>query len=311
MRRLALLGGLCLLAAGIAQAQDRSDRLPRIAIDEPVSGPLAPELQLRGADLPVPVMARVTASLETDATSLDARLTQHASRKLPVWLAIAAPSAVGSVESWRTLLQGVLSKHAGGIAIVEIDLDTADAKLAAYVLRLAATDIRAEREAIRVGVAGASAARVADLYTAELAPYLDLLVLPEGADVSAAEALLHRVDPGAQIALTGLDVGTAPDRAARRVIDSELETLGTDVILHAWRSSERLAPALRTLAPLATLMGDDVSVLDPAAVEPEALEERSRCCRRRAATACSSTAGRSPRISPTGATHRPIRWSCR
>ena len=216
MGRLALLGGLCLLAAGIAQAQDRSDRLPRIAIDEPVSGPLAPELQLRGADLPVPVMARVTASLETDARSLDARLTQHASRKLPVWLAIAAPSAVGSVESWRTLLQGVLSKHAGAIAIVEIDLDTADAKLAAYVLRQAATDIRAEREAIRVGVAGASAARVADLYTAELAPYLDLLVLPEGADVSAAEALLHRVDPGAQIALTGLDVGTAADRAARR-----------------------------------------------------------------------------------------------
>ena len=265
MGRLALLGGLCLLAAGIAQAQDRSDRLPRIAIDEPVSGPLAPELQLRGAELPVPVMARVTASLETDAKSLDARLTQHASRKLPVWLAIAAPSAVGSVESWRTMLQGVLSKHAGAIAIVEIDLDAADAKLAAYVLRQAATDIRAEREAIRVGVAGASAARVADLYTSELAPYLDLLVLPEGADVSAAEALLHRVDPGAQIALTGLDVGTVPDRAARRVIDSELETLGTDVILHAWRSSERLAPALRTLAPLATLMGDDVSVLDPAA----------------------------------------------
>ena len=57
----------------------------------------------------------------------------------------------------------MLSKHAGAIAIVEIDLDTADAKLAAYVLRQAATDIRAEREAIRVGVAGASAARVADL----------------------------------------------------------------------------------------------------------------------------------------------------
>ena len=78
MRRLALLGGLCLLAAGIAQAQDRSDRLPRIAIDEPVSGPLAPELQLRGADLPVPVMARVTASLETDATV--ARRATHAAR---------------------------------------------------------------------------------------------------------------------------------------------------------------------------------------------------------------------------------------
>ncbi len=181
MRRLALLGCLCLLAAGVAQAQDRSDRLPRIAIDEIASGPLAPELQLRAGDLPVPVMARVTANLETDAKSLDARLTQYASRKLPVWLAIAAPPAVAGVDSWRTLLQGVLSKHGGGLAIVEIDVDTVDAKLAAYALRQAAIDIRAEREAIRVGVGAASAARVTDLYTAELAPYLDLLVLPEGA----------------------------------------------------------------------------------------------------------------------------------
>src|SRR6185295_3700815 len=94
MRRLALLGCLCLLAAGVAHAQDRSDRLPRIAIDEVASGPLAPELQLRAGDLPVPVMARVTANLETDAKSLDARLTHYASRKLPVWLAIAAPPAV-------------------------------------------------------------------------------------------------------------------------------------------------------------------------------------------------------------------------
>jgi hypothetical protein len=259
------LAGLCHLTSAAALAEDRADRLPRIAIDEPVSDPPASELQLRASDLPVPVLARVTASLESDAKALDARLAQHASRKVPVWLAITAPSAVDAVESWQALLQGVLSRHGSSIAIVEIDVNPSDAKLAAYVLRQAATDIRSEREAIRVAVGGATAARAADVYTVDLAPYLDLLVLPEGADISGPEALLHRVDPGAQIAITGLDVGATADQAVRRMIDSELETLGTDVTLHSWRSSERLVPALRALTPLATLMGDDVSVLDTAA----------------------------------------------
>ncbi len=267
MGRLSLaLVGVLHLTTAVALAQARSDRLPRTAIEDPLSEPAASELQLRSADLPVPVLARVIGSLESDAQRLEARLTQHASRKIPVWLAITAPSAVEGVDRWRALLQNVLSRRGSGLAIVEIDVTTSDPKLAAYVLRQAATDIRAERETIRVGVGGPAAARApADLYTIELAPYLDLLALPEGADVAAAEALLHRVDPGAQIAVVGMDVGSDADQATRRVIDSELETLGTDVTLHSWHSSDRLAPALRALAPLATLMGDEVSVLDAAA----------------------------------------------
>jgi hypothetical protein len=258
------VAGLCLLTSAVAFAQPRGDRLPRIAIDEPLTGPPASELQLRASDLPVPVLARVIASLETESKPLDIRLAQHASRKVPVWLAIKAPSAVDDVESWRALLQGVLSRHGRELAVVEIDIDAPDAKLTAYVLRQAATDIRAERETIRVAVGGAAAARVADVYTSELAPYLDLLVLADGADVTAAGALLHRIDPAAQIAITGLDAGAGP-RGVRRVIDSELETLGTDVVIHSWRSSDRLAPALRALAPLANLMADEVSVLDATA----------------------------------------------
>jgi hypothetical protein len=258
--------GLLQVTAAVAFAGDPPDRLPRIAIDEPVSGAPASALQLRGSDLPVPVLARVIANLDSDVQALDARLAQHASRKTPVWLVVTAPSAVEGVDRWRTQLQGVLSRHGSRIAIVEIDVNASDAKLAAYSLRLAATDVRAERETIRVAVGGFSAGRAgSDLYTVELAPYLDLLVLPEGADVHAAEALLHRVDPGAQVAVTGMDAGTSADPGVRRMIDSELETLGTDVALHAWVPSEGLTPALRALAPLATLMGDDVSVLDATA----------------------------------------------
>jgi hypothetical protein len=265
--RLSLALGILLhVTAAVAIADDRSDRLPRIAIEEPVSGPPAPELQLRASDLPVPVLARVSASLELEAAALDARLTQYASRKTPVWLVVTAPSGVGGVDRWRALLQHVLAQHGSGISIVEIDVDASDPKLSAYVLRLAATDIRAERETIRVAVGGAGVSRPAsDFYSAELAPYLDLLVLPDGADLGAAEARLRGVDPGAQVAVAGMDAGATADQAVRRVIDSELETLGTDVTLHAWLSSDRLAPALRALAPLATLMNDGASVLDPAA----------------------------------------------
>ena len=62
------------VSARAAVADDRSGRLPRIAIEEPVSGPAASEL--RAADLPVPVIARVSATLETEVTQLDSRLAQ-------------------------------------------------------------------------------------------------------------------------------------------------------------------------------------------------------------------------------------------
>ena len=240
--------GLLLLAlnavlhasAPAALADDRTGRLPRIAIEEPVSGPAASEL--RAADLPVPVLARVSATLETDVALLDARLAQLASRKTPVWLAVTAPSAVEGVERWRTLLQGVLSRHGASLAIVEIDVGAADPKLAAYVLRLAATDVRAEREAIRVAVGGAGASGDTDLYNAELAPYLDLLVLPDGADLTAALARLARVDPGAQLAVTGLDAGPDGGQAVRRVIDSELRNPGNR------HCAARVAPVERARA---------------------------------------------------------------
>src|SRR4029079_16830838 len=181
-----------------------------------------------------PVMARVTAALDADGRALDARLTMYRERKRPVWLAVAAPMSVDAAEGWRALLAGVLSRHGDGLAVIEIDVDAQDAQLAAYVLRLAATEIRAARDDIRIAVGGPRLARTTDLYTADLAPYLDLLVLPDNADVDAAAGLLKRVDPGAQIALVDLDAGEAALTARRTVIDRELRAIGTDVVLHAW-----------------------------------------------------------------------------
>ncbi len=254
-----------LTTAGTHAQDEREPRLPRIAIDELLSGPPAAELAAGASPLPVPVLARVRARLESDLDALDARLNQHASRKTPVWLSVQAPSAVEGVERWRTVLQGVLSRHGRGIAVVEIEIQASDAKLAAYAVRLAATEIRAERDTIQVGLGGMGAEQAATIYTSDLAPYLDLLILPDGSDLGGAEGWLVRVDPGAQIGVTGMNAGASADRAVQRVIDSEIETIGTGVTLHAWLPSEGLAAGLRALAPVAPLMRGNVSVLDGAA----------------------------------------------
>ena len=257
-----LLSALALFAiAAPSDGQARADALPRLAVQEQASAPVPAELA-QGTGLPIPVLARVAANLETDRQALDARLALHREHKTPVWLAVEGPAAVDGVDAWRALLSGVLSRHGAGIAVVEIDLDGQDDRLAAFALRLAATEIRSGREGIRIAVGGARLARSFDLYTAELAPYLDLLVLPGTADLASATAALQRIDPGARVAFVDLDAGNEAAAARRRLIDLELQSLGTEVVLHAWKPSPSLRSALEGLAPIGALMVGDVSVLD-------------------------------------------------
>lgn len=188
-------------------------------------------------------------------------------RKVPVWLALTAPGTVDGVEAWRLALQGLLARHRDGIAILEIEAG-ADAKVTAFATRLASTEVRSARESIRVALndsqaTGASA--LADLYTPELAPYVDLLVLSATADRVAASAHLLKVDREARLAILARAAGDEVEAAARRIIDSQLETVGTEVAVIAWRSSAVLGPALRRLAPIAPLLVGDITALDASA----------------------------------------------
>ena len=109
----------------------------------------------------------------------------------------------------------------------------------------------------RIALNGSQApepATLADLYTSELAPYVDLLVLSATADRAAASAHLLKVDREARLAILAGDAGDEVEAAARRIIDSQLDTVGTEVAVVAWRSSAVLAPALRRLAPIAPLL---------------------------------------------------------
>ena len=102
-----------------------------------------------------------------------------------------------------------------------------------------------------------------DPIPAELAPYLDLLAVPAGADTGASPrsrratsdhvAGGHRQEPGAERTRRS-------GRARQPARDA-----GHRVVLHAWLSSEALDAAIRSLAPLAALMAGEVSALDPGA----------------------------------------------
>ena len=200
-----------------------------------------PPIDASGA-LPVAPVVRLAGAV--DDRALDERVGALVARKVPVWLALTAPGSVEAVDPWRAALQRLLARHREGIAILEIEAG-ADPKLAMFATRLASTEGRAARESIRIALNGSQTSPgppLAELYSAELAPYVDLLVLPATADRAAASAHLLKVDPDARLAILAGDAGDQADDVARRIIDSQLETVGTDVAIVAWRSSALIPP---------------------------------------------------------------------
>jgi hypothetical protein len=255
-------------APGAAQArQPASPGSPRIAIEDTLSGE-PPRLLQQAPAHPVPVVARLVVAPGTPDSVLDARLAFYRERRMPVWLAVGLPASVEAVPAWRSRLGVVVRRFGDAITILELVAGAQDRDLVAFSVRIAATDVRAERESVRIALGGVRlrqpAART-ELYTAELAPYVDLLAIPADGDLERAVADLQDHDPTARIVVTGNQPGAEPDRAVRRLIDSELETLGTTIVMHAWQPTETLQRALGALGVLGTLMAGDISVLDPAA----------------------------------------------
>ena len=236
----------CLMQVAAPRAQEQeASPLPRIAIDEQIAGSL-PAIDSSAA---LPFAHAVRLAGDVNDRALEERLALHIARKVPVWLALTAPAAADGVEPWRAALQGLLTRHREGLAILEIEAG-AEPKLATFTIRVAATEARSARASIRVAVNGSqlsSPGALAALYTAELAPYVDLLVLSPTSAQAAASAHLLRVDPDARLAILAGDAGDEAGTVARRIIDSQLETVGTDVAIVAWRSSTLIQPALRRL----------------------------------------------------------------
>ena len=239
----------------------------RIAVDDPLPGEIPAVLQ-PGAPLPIPVVARVIAGAGIDDRALDERLKRYHDRGVPIWLAVSPPDTADSMAAWRTRLGELLQRFSEDLTILEVVAGGQPAQLVTFAVQIAATDGRARREAIRIALGGAALQQPgtrSQLYSAGVAPYVDLLALAPGTDPAAAARDLRQHDPTAHLVVTGADPGGSGDEAVRRVLDAEVSSLGTDVVMRAWRASVPLDAGLRALAPVARLLAGEITALDPSA----------------------------------------------
>jgi hypothetical protein len=258
---------LCLLGAWPALAADTPAAAPRLAvIDEPAGAALR-VLDQAGA-LPFPVAICIVAVSPADP-ALDARLTALDKRHVPVWLVIAAPDSEQGIASWQTALHALLEKHGASLLILEVLVDGQPARVASFALEIAATEARASREAIRIAIGGTAMAdrtRREEVYRPQLAPYVDLLDVPEGG-TDALSTWLQLVDPGASV-IVGDSRGSSrpePNQSVEAMIDSALSDLGSDVTMHAWPATGVTAGGLRALAHVPELLTGEMAILDPEA----------------------------------------------
>jgi hypothetical protein len=239
----------------------------RIAIEAGTDTTAARMLDQAGA-LPFRVAVRVVASGLETGSGLDDSLREVAARQAPIWLAVPAPARVEDLDSWRAALGQVLARHAAALTILEVIIGDQPAPLAAYAVQLASTEARATtRAAIRLAIGGGrmvSEASRSEIYTGDLAPYVDLLSIP-AAEAERAASWLSQVDPTAALVVT---VATGPGIAETRrtVMDAILRFAGSKVALFAFEGGEALIPSLQAAASVAFLLTHDVADLeDPGA----------------------------------------------
>ncbi len=257
---------LCVLAHSPVSAQPTPlPASPRIALADDGDGTALILLDsTETASIPLAVRLSVP---DPSAASVDARLIAMEQRRIPLWLAVAAPASEAEVDGWRRSLRAVLSRRQSTLVTLEIVLDRQPAAVAVYAMQVAAIEARTRRPAAAVAIGGeamADPARRAQIYTEAIAPYVDLLVV---ADAAAPDLLpwLHGIDAGARLAVVSPPQPQAADQA-RRVVEDVFADVGTDIALRAWPAADLTAAALAPLARLAPLLGGELEALDPTAV---------------------------------------------
>jgi hypothetical protein len=254
--RIALaLGALLACAAIDARAQPNSAAPYPVVVNDTALAPVDSTLASAGT-LPFAVAARVSSGRAS-------RLDVLSARNVPLWVLVDLPASLNDVERWRQSLQDLLGRYTGHVTAIEIDVTDQPADLAAFAIRLASTEARALAPGARVALGGErmrSAASRGDLYNAELAPYIDLLVV--GADeADDAARWLERIDPGSRVA------AVVPDQDAggtlvRRIMSNLLRFAGGRVETAVLPGSDAVVPALKALAAAPSLLSSAVAAMD-------------------------------------------------
>jgi hypothetical protein len=163
----------------------------------------------RAGTLPFPVAVHVAASAGEFDDELSRRLAPLAERKVPIWLSVRAPDRLEDADPWRTSLRRLLDRHGSDLTAFEVVVNAQPPSLAAYAVRLASTELGALRGVARLALGGPAMAdrvRREQIYTADIAPYIDVLSVTEEAWEDAT-GLLARIDPNAKLAIMAANVG--------------------------------------------------------------------------------------------------------
>ncbi len=271
------LGRLCsilaaaLLGTGlftIAAAQTPADLPTRVALEDAPDGGALRVLDEAGA-LAFPVAVRVELREPLTTTLIETRLAVFERRQIPLWLAIPAAASQSDLDRWRGSLRGLLERRQSTLTILEIVVDREPSAVAIFSMQVAATEARARRGAVQLALGGPAIddpQRREQIYSADLAPYVDLLVVV-GEHTDAVAGWQQRFDSLPRIAMRSAGDASLGVEPARRMLDDILQDPGSDVSIRAWRASEVTADALRTLSPLSSLLTHPISTLDASAVE--------------------------------------------
>lgn len=240
------LAFLWLFAPSAAAQSPR--RLPRVVL-EPAEAAAPASI---GDLSSLPAAWRVP--LIVGATVSDAALSAAFGARAPrgdVWLAVRiedlTPDAVPPVVA--RLRELVRARSV--VRVVEIDTGGADQRVADFLVRQLAVELKALRDDVAVALAiGPDASDVDRLEDAGLAPLIDVLVLPPAADVDAVRARIAARGLSQQTARLGQAlVGTDPaGPLARMEIDRLAGTLDVaGYLVDSAAAAERVLPVLRGL----------------------------------------------------------------
>lgn len=219
--RVLVLIALLMVTTGRVGSAQESPQIAPIVVNDSEAYPADSLLKTLGP-LPFDVAARVAAGRAS-------RLDALAASNIAAWVVLDMPARLDDVEPWRQSLQSLLGRIASHVTAVEIDVAEQPADLATFAIRLASTEVRALTSA-RIALGGErmrTASSRAGIYMPELAPYVDLVVVPAG-EAEEAGTFLARVDPGARVAAV-LAEGPPGSTALASVMSSLLRFAGGDV----------------------------------------------------------------------------------
>ena len=129
-----------------AHAQTVTPSLPRVVLQDDEPGAVAALLE-QVPSIASDVAARIVLTQAAADSSLDGRLAAFEARRVPLWLSIPAPADESGLETWRTAVRVLLDRRHSTLEVLEVTVDQQPARVAAFAVQLAATEVHARRPA--------------------------------------------------------------------------------------------------------------------------------------------------------------------